>query len=101
MAKTITMSFPHELTPEEVKRRMTSALADARAKYPDALKGASETWSGDRMDFSAAAMGNTITGFVEVQPKTVNVSVTLPFVLGLFAGKIRPRVEEEARRLLK
>jgi hypothetical protein len=101
MAKTITMSLPHDLSEDEVKRRLVKSLADARSRFPSQLKDAKETWAGNRMNFNARAMGQTIAGFIEIQPKAVNVSVDLPFVLGLLAGKIRPQIEAEGRKLLK
>jgi len=101
VAKKITMSFAHELGQAEVKRRLENAIADARSEFPDALKGAQGSWPTDnRMEFHAVAMGQAITGFVDIQPRVVHVSVDLPFMLSLFAGKLRPRIEQEAQRLL-
>src|SRR4051794_40815472 len=101
MAKTITISFPHDLTEEELKRRLVTGIADARLKHPQALKGAQETWNGNQMSFRAAAMGQTITGRVDVAPKMVTVSVDLPFMLAMLANKIRPQIEREGRKLLE
>jgi hypothetical protein len=101
MARTITISFPHELGEEEAKRRIVAGIADARSKYPEAMKSATETWVGNELSFRAIALGKTVSGRIDVQPKTVTISVDLPFVLGLLAGKIRPRIEAEGRKMLE
>ena len=40
MSKTISLSLSHNLPQDEVKRRLVTAIADARSKQPDLLKGA-------------------------------------------------------------
>ena len=99
--KTITISLPHDLTEDEVKRRLVNGITDARARFPELLKGARETWSGNQMHLRASAMGQTITSLVDVQPKHVVLTIELPFVLGLLANVIRPRIEQEGRKLLE
>jgi hypothetical protein len=100
MARTITLSLPHNLGEQEAKRRLVSGIADARQKYPQFMRGASDTWSGNRMDFCAAAMGQTINGHVDVLPRSVNISIDLPFVLAMIAERLRPQIESEGRKLL-
>jgi hypothetical protein len=101
MPRTISISIPHDLTEDEVKRRLVTGIADARAKYPTVLKSATESWSGNQMTFRAAALGQTITGRVDVQPKTVVLSIDLPAMLAMLASKIRPMIEQEGRELLE
>jgi hypothetical protein len=102
MAKSVTVSLSHDLSPDEVKRRIVSGIADARAKHAELLKGAQETWTNDnQMDFAARAMGQNITGNVRIEPRVVHVTVTLPMLLAMFAAKVKPRIESEGRKLLE
>jgi hypothetical protein len=102
MAKSITVTLSHELTPAEVKRRLIQGIADARTNHGEVLKGAHETWSSDnQMDFTARAMGQNISGSVRIEPSVVHVTVTLPMLLAMFASKITPRIESEGRKLLE
>ena len=102
MAKSIKVSIPHELPPAEVKRRLEEALADARAKHGALLRDARETWSSDsQMDFSAQAMGQRITGSVQIEPAQVHVTVNLPMLLSIFASKLKPQIEAEGSKLLE
>ena len=102
MGKNIRISIPHEHSPSEVKRRLVDALADARAKHPDLLRDARETWPTDnQMHFTGQAMGQTITGSVEIEPGQVQVTIVLPFLLSMFASTLKPRIEAEGRKLLE
>ncbi len=49
----------------------------------------------------ASAMGQTVTGPVEIQAKQVNVHVDLPMLLAMPAGKIKPQIEARGRKLLE
>lgn len=102
MAKPITVSLSHDLTPEEVKRRLVTGIADARAKHGQYLAGAQETWSSEnQMDFNVRAMGQTVTGSVRIEPRVVHISMNLPTLLAMFAEKLRPRIESEGKKLLE
>jgi hypothetical protein len=102
MSKAVTVSLSHDLSPEEVKRRLITGIADARAKHGNLLQGAQETWSSDnQMDFTARAMGQTVTGNVRIEPRVVHITMNLPTLLAMLAGKIRPRIEAEGRKLLE
>ena len=94
------MSFPHNLTEAEVKTRLSGAIADAKAKHPAIMGGATETWTGDRMDFRFAVMGQSVTGAVQIEPKTVHLHIDLPLVLAMLADRIKPQIEAEGRKLL-
>ena len=100
MSRQITLSFPHNLTEAEVKSRLAGAIADAKLKHPTIMAGAQESWSGNRMDFRFAVMGQSVTGDVQIDPKTVYLHVNLPFVLAMLAERIKPQLESEGRKLL-
>ena len=100
MSRQITMSFPHNLTEAEVKSRLAGAIADAKRKHPTVMGGATETWTGNRMDFRFAVMGQSVTGDVLIDPKTVHLHVNLPFLLAMLAERIKPQLEAEGKKLL-
>jgi hypothetical protein len=101
MAKTMTVSIPHELPPAEVKRRLVEGIAEARTKHGDLLKQARETWTTEnQMDFSASAMGQTVSGSIRIEPTHVHVTVNLPTFLAMFASAVKPKIETEGQKLL-
>lgn len=102
MAKAVTVSLSHDLSPAEVKRRLVTGIADARTKHAQLLKDAHETWTSEnQLDFTARAMGQTISGNIRIEPKVVHVSVNLPMLLAMFAGNLKPRIESEGRKMLE
>ena len=101
MPKTITVTLQHDLPPDEVKRRITNAILDARAQHPELMRGATERWTENQMDFVAKAMGQTMNGRVVVEPKVVHMSLDLPLMLAMFAGNLKPQIEAQGRKLLE
>jgi Putative polyhydroxyalkanoic acid system protein (PHA_gran_rgn) len=101
MRKTITVSLPHDLGEEEARRRLVNGLADMRSRYPNYLQNARETWNGNTMEFVASALGQTVSGRVQVQPKHVQVQVDLPLLLAMLAGKLLPQIEKEGKKMLE
>ena len=100
MSRQITLSFPHNLSEAEVKSRLSSAIADVKRKHPTVMGGATESWTGNRMDFRFAVMGQSVTGDVQIDPKMVHLHVDLPTVLAMLAERIKPQLESEGRKLL-
>jgi hypothetical protein len=96
MAKPMTVSIPHELPPAEVKQRLVKAIAEARSKHGDLLKDARESWPSDnQMDFSAHALGQSVTGSILIDPSHVHVSVNLPSLISMFSSKLKTQIENE------
>ena len=102
MSKAVTVTLSHDLPPDEVKRRLVTGIADARAKHGQYLTGVQDNWTSEnQMDFHVRAIGQSITGNVRIEPKMVHVTVNLPTILAMFAEKLRPRIESEGRKLLE
>jgi len=101
MGKTITITIPHKHSQDQARSRLQSGIADLKGKYGDKVANVQENWNGNQMDFRLSAMGQAITGRVDVQPNAVKLDVDLPWMLALLAGKFRPQVEQEARRMLE
>jgi hypothetical protein len=100
MPKPITITLPHKLTQAEIKGRLESALAEARGHYPAYAGSLRETWTANRMDFMVSAMGQAVTGRIDVLPDTLQIQVDLPVFLAMMADAIRNRLENEGRKLL-
>jgi hypothetical protein len=102
MARSITVSIPHELHQAEVKKRLTEALTEARAKHGDLLKDTHETWMSEyRMDFTVRALGQGIRGSIQIEPTEVQLTVHLPMLLATFASKIESQIQDAGQRLLR
>jgi putative polyhydroxyalkanoate system protein len=100
MPKPITINLPHKLTQAEARNRIESALAEARRHYPAYAGTLRETWTGNRMEFTLSAMGQTVTGRIDLLPDSVQVQIDLPVFLAMVADALRSRIEREGKKLL-
>ena len=99
--KTITITIPHRLTQQEARARLQKGITDLKAQHAASIAQVAETWNGDQMSFRLTAMGQAITGRVDVQPSAIKLDIDLPWLLAAFAEKFRPRIEQEGRRMLE
>jgi len=100
MTKPLTVSLPHSLGAAEARRRIEQGMGDLLGRFGDGAA-MTQSWNGDRMDFSAAMMGQTISGWLNVLEDAVELHVLLPGIFGMIAGKIRGEVERRGRVLLE
>jgi hypothetical protein len=102
MARSITVSIPHDLNQAEVKKRLKEALAEARAKHGELLKDAHDTWPSEhQMDFTGRALGQSLSGSIQIDPTQVHLTIHLPMLLAAFASKIESQIKDTGQRLLK
>jgi Putative polyhydroxyalkanoic acid system protein (PHA_gran_rgn) len=97
MAAPFVMTIAHQLDRQEARNRLQAGFSQAR----QALPGLEEQWTGDQMDFRLGAMGQTVTGRIEVFDDSARVEVHLPGVLGWFGGVIGRRISERAKLMLE
>lgn len=102
MSKPISITIPHEIGRAEARRRLDEGLAKlSEQALSGGLAKLHQAWDGDRMSFSAQALGQTITGRLEVLDEAVRMEVDLPNVFALIAGKIKGKLQTQGRLLLE
>jgi hypothetical protein len=99
--KTVSLSIPHRLTIDEARTRVQNTLAGLKNEHAAKLAQVQDKWTGDHMDFRLAVMGQSVTGRVDVRAHSVDLSLDLPWILGMFADKIRGDVQREGTKLLE
>jgi hypothetical protein len=99
--KSVTVSIPHKLSQEEARQRIVRGLAKLQTEQAAKLAQVQESWTGNHLDFSLSAMGQALSGRVDVDPDKIRLEVDLPWMLAMFAEKFRPRIEEEGRKMLE
>jgi hypothetical protein len=99
--KPLEVRIPHRLPPAEVRRRIDDAVVRARTEYADMVGPIDAAWeTDDRMRVGLTAMGMQFDGRVEVLTEELLVTLVLPGMAGLFAGRIRSGIEERVGGLL-
>ncbi|MCU0948380.1 MAG: polyhydroxyalkanoic acid system family protein [Porphyrobacter sp.] len=96
------VTLPHDLSREEVRRRMHAHAGEIASFFPPGLADVTTSWpSEDRMDITATVVGYTIPGGVDVRDKEVVIEMRLPAMLGIMRGALEMAVKKEGGRLLK
>jgi hypothetical protein len=99
--KTVNLSIPHRLSTDEARTRIQNTLAGLKSQHAAKLAQVQETWSGDHMEFRLAVMGQAVTGRVDVRERSVDLAIDLPWILAMFAEKVRGDVQREGTKLLE
>jgi len=101
MSKAVTVSIPHELGRAEARRRIDEGFANF-ARHMGGMAGdLHKTWTGDRLTFALKALGQEISGEIEVADAAVKLELLLPNVLAMLAGKLKGRLKQEGQLLLE
>ena len=100
MARTLSMSIPHHLTQDEVRRRIENGIKQAQTDHAAQISNLTHTWKDNHLDFNVAILGQSITGHLDVNPADVAIHINLPWMLAAFADKIRPQIHAQANKLL-
>jgi hypothetical protein len=100
MAAPISISIPHQLGRAEARRRIQTGFASIVGQLPGSGSAGIERWEGDRLTFSVTALGQTVSGVVEVLETAVTMEITLPGVLGMIASGLKGRIRKAGELLL-
>ena len=99
MSKPLTVTIPHQLSRPEAKKRIDEGI-ERFAQQFGANARFDKAWIGDKLDFTVHAMGQAITGALDVVDDAVHMTVDLPGILGLMAGKIKGKLQQEGQLML-
>lgn len=97
----ITVSIPHKLGRPEARRRIETGFAKILRQVSGSAGTCGERWEGDRLFFEVRAMGQTISGIVDVLDDAVTMDIELPRMLALLAGALKNKLESAGQLLLK
>ncbi len=101
MAKSIIVTFPHELGVAEAKKRIAEQIAIVKTTYIDKVGTMEVAWVADTAHLRVAAIGQTVTAEVEVKPAEIRIEVHLPWLLAAMAGKIEGLLKANSKDALK
>lgn len=96
------VAVPHSLPREEVRRRLTERQDEIAGFVPGGLADVETSWaSEDRMVMTIRAMGQELTGNVDIEDGAVVFVIDLPPALSFVEPMISGALEENGRKLLK
>ncbi len=97
----LTVNIPHQLSRAEARHRIQDQVAEVERHKGGVLSRLDHRWTGDTLDFTASALGQTLTGQVFVEDKVVRLEVVLPWMLAVLAGVVKQQIEQRGRHLLE
>ena len=100
MNQPVTLNLPHRLGAAEAKRRMQNGAG----RLADHIPGGADVqsrWEGDRMHLNVRAMGQEISGHIDVFDDRVRLELMLPGMLALFAGQNEGLLRKKGGELLE
>ena len=100
MATPLTVTIPHTLGRAEARRRIENGFAKIVDVLPGGAGKCSQRWEADRLVFAVSAVGQSVSGAIEVGESSVVMEIELPGVLGLLAGGLKSRLQKTGRLLL-
>jgi hypothetical protein len=101
MAKPLIVSIPHNLGKTEAMRRLQGGMSSLKSQFGDKVASIDESWNGNRMDFRVGAMGQNVSGHLEVMEEQVRVEVQLPWILAMIAEKAKTFIQKQGTLLLE
>lgn len=101
MAKPLVVVIPHQLGRLEARRRLETGLGQLKQTFGDKVTSIEESWTGDRLDVRVAALGQSITGNLEVAEDQVRVELQLPWMLAMLAEKAKGMIEKQGTLMLE
>ncbi|WP_182085417.1 polyhydroxyalkanoic acid system family protein [Aureimonas sp. ME7] len=100
MAETVKVDIPHKLTREAARQRIADGFGRIRSEAVGGMLKFDDEWSGDRLDFRARMMGQSIVGRLDILDDHVHVELDLPGFLASLAGKLTGKIQKEGQLLL-
>lgn len=101
MAKSITITVPHNLGVKAAKARIVDRMEKLQRDYVSLIGQSQVNWEGDVAHIRVSALGQTANAQVTVLADQVRVDVQLPLVLGVFSTKVQELVARNADEILK
>lgn len=101
MTKPLVVSIPHQLGKAEAKRRLVTGIAQLKETYGNKVAVLQDEWTGDRLDFRVTALGQGVSGMIDVGEEAVTLAVELPWVLAVLADKAKALIQKKGQLLLE
>jgi hypothetical protein len=100
MSQPFIVSIPHHLGKDEAVRRLKAGLGAAEAKFHQFITVAEQTWTGDRLNFRVAALGQAASGTIDVLDDHVRLEIVLPWLLAQAAHRVSGIIKSQGTLLL-
>lgn len=101
MNKPFIVDMPHKLGREEARRRMQNGIGKLPDHIPGGAAKVDTRWEGDRLHLHVVAMGQTVSGTLDVHESKVHVELMLPPLLAMMAGPLEKYLRSKGGQMLE
>ena len=96
------VALPHDLGREEVRHRLSTRSHEIADYLPGGIADVETDWvSEDRMALLVSAMGQSITGHIDVEDRQVIFEITLPGMLSFIEPVIEKAIHKDGPKMLE
>jgi hypothetical protein len=102
--KTISITIPHSLGKAEARQRIEQGFGRLRQQMTGGVAGMlsfNERWEQDRLHFEGGALGQKMTGRLDVGDQSLEIQVDLPELLAAIGSRMAERLRSEGQKLLE
>lgn len=72
------VTIEHGSNKDAVKAKLDASLGDIRARLEPLVGSLEQQWAGDALTFRLAALGQVVTGRIDIDDRVVRIEVPLP-----------------------
>lgn len=102
VTKPLIVTISHTLGKVEATRRLRTGLAEVKnALAANKVVLVDYSWADNRAQFSVRALGQTVSGTIEAEDEIVRLEAQLPWLLSVFAERVKNYVARRATLLLE
>lgn len=95
------IDIPHKLGKAEATRRMKARVGDLPSYIPGGVATVKAEWpAADRMALDVQALGQAVTGTLDVGEDRIRATLMLPPMLAMLSGKITDVIQRKGGALL-
>ncbi len=96
------VAIPHNLGRDEVRHRLRTRSHTMADAIPGGMAQVNTGWpSEDRMSLDIAAMGQVLTGYIEIHDADVVLHMDLPPALGFLEPIVAGAIRQQGQKLLE
>jgi hypothetical protein len=101
MSKPLVVTIPHKHGRHEAKARIQGGIGQVKAQLAPFVSSMEDSWREDQMQFRVTAMGQNVSGRIDVMDEAVRVEVDLPWMLRLLGQKLQSRIAKQGTLMLE
>jgi hypothetical protein len=95
------IDVPHSLGRDEARRRVGARIGELPSHIPGGMAQVRSSWASEhRMALEVSALGQLVSATLDVEERTVRVSLSLPPGLGFVSRALEAAIRDRGARLL-